>query len=219
MIDVIIEPTQTEAGFTNYEYPQIKENKIFYRQVNPEITESILHYSNNNRNNAPEDNMKLTRPKLAGDLKQEYTLHLTKQIYDTIHETVRESLCAVYQGEVINFSMDNPWVNYQRATEFNPIHNHTGLWSIVWYLDIPEVIRQEHAEQESNGKCRGLIEFSSMNSIETMKFNPRTSDFFLFSAKHPHQVYPFYSDVERVSMSLNILSLELNCPHRGIISI
>lgn len=217
----VLTPEYTEdLGFNVYRYDYSQADTIFYRQVNPEVTAKILDYSNRNREISTEKSVEITRSNLAGDLKQEYTLAYNQEIYDLIKQIAKESLSALLQVEVIDLFMESPWVNYQKQYEYNPTHQHSGKYSLVWYLDIPEVIRQEHLHQKGKSQSRGLIHFCSMYvGNQSMYFNPKTNDMFIFQAQHEHQVYPFYSDVERVSLSTNIYNISMNHPEEGIVSI
>ena len=38
------------------------------------------------------------------------------------------------------------WINYQKANEFNPPHDHDGKLSFVTYLSIPEKLKKENAD-------------------------------------------------------------------------
>ncbi|SVB62012.1 uncharacterized protein METZ01_LOCUS214866, partial [marine metagenome] len=61
---------------------------------------------------------------------------------------------------------------------------------------------------KSNMTCRGQIEFiysnDQLGSNGTHKIIPKTGDILLFDARLKHCVYPFTSDVERISMSFNV---------------
>ena len=101
-----------------------------------------------------------------------------------------------------------PWINYQRANEFNPTHSHTGMLSSVLYIDVPEVIAEEAKHSKSNMACAGQLEFHYGPNVlgvnGTHKIVPKTGDILLFHAELNHSVYPFKSDVERISMSFNV---------------
>tara|TARA_B110000495_G_scaffold160822_1_gene145291 strand:- start:387 stop:1082 length:696 start_codon:yes stop_codon:yes gene_type:complete len=104
-----------------------------------------------------------------------------------------------------------PWINYQKATEFNPTHSHTGILSSVLYIDVPEVIAEESTHSTSNMACAGQIEFHYGPNVlgvnGTHKIVPKTGDILLFHAELNHSVYPFKSDVERISMSFNVSNI------------
>ena len=127
-----------------------------------------------------------------------------------------------YENENINdlefkyeFNVE-PWINYQKANEFNPIHSHGGLISSVLYIDVPEEIAQENIDGKSNMACAGQIEFmfgtDELGSNGTHKIVPKTGDILLFHAKLKHCVYPFKSDVTRISMSFNVGNIQSSKP-------
>jgi hypothetical protein len=104
------------------------------------------------------------------------------------------------------------WVNFMKAGEWNPSHNHTGKISCVTYLKVPKEISEENVKGEhtikSNTPSAGRIEFqfgnvgmpySSGGYIRT----PEEKKIFFFPAALSHMVYPFQADAERVSMSVN----------------
>ena len=106
------------------------------------------------------------------------------------------------------------WVNYQKQTEFNPIHNHTGVYSFVVWMKIPT----KHDEQnknpislKANTKAISTFQFSHLDIIGgsrpyTYEMNPEVEGTILFfPSQLPHQVYPFYDcDEDRISISGNI---------------
>ena len=105
-----------------------------------------------------------------------------------------------------------PWINYQEANEFNPIHSHNGTLSAVIYIDVPKEIQEEANDGlPTNMRCPGQIEFlygsDVVGSSGTHKIIPKTGDILLFHAGLKHQVYPFKSNVTRVSMSFNVFDI------------
>ena len=135
-------------------------------------------------------------------------------------------LCKLYREEFQNIGEDIPvnqkhpyflhkfWVNYQKQTEFNPIHNHTGVYSFVVWMKIPT----KHDEQnknpislKANTRVISTFQFSYLNIIGNRKtynyqMNPEVEGTLVFfPANLDHQVYPFYNcDEERISISGNI---------------
>jgi hypothetical protein len=118
------------------------------------------------------------------------------------------------EGEVdwdsFNFNLGKgPWINFQRAGEYQPCHEHSGNMSAVVYIDIPEEIAQERYTEDTNINCPGQIEFlyqsGDMGSTGTYKHIPQTGDFLLFPAGLKHIAYPFHTEnVTRISMSFNV---------------
>ena len=106
------------------------------------------------------------------------------------------------------------WVNYQKQNEFNPLHNHNGVYSFVIWMKIPT----RHFEQNknpialrSNTQLISSFQFHYVNilggnSNHTYEMNPEMEGTILFfPAKLLHCVYPFYNcDEDRISISGNI---------------
>ena len=118
------------------------------------------------------------------------------------------------KGEIdwdsLNFNLGKgPWINFQRAGEYQPCHEHSGDISAVVYIDIPEEIAQEEYTKDTNINCPGQIEFlfgsGDLGSTGTQKIIPQTGDFLLFPAGLKHIAYPFHTEnVTRISMSFNV---------------
>lgn len=148
----------------------------------------------------------LNNTELAGDLESEYYSELDNELLNQLNKELSFHCSKIYQRPVEKIFLENNdiWLNVQKKGEHNPVHQHRGLLSFVFYPDIPETIRQEHKNQHGNTFSRGLIEFFSNRSADSMRFNPKTGDIFIFSSDHRHQVYPFYSDELRISVAGNI---------------
>jgi len=138
-----------------------------------------------------------------------------------IKQYVKERMTRIKQNLILN-NIENtvntvnydlgtgPWINYQRQHEFNPTHKHAGVLSGICMIDVPEEISKEiiNIPINSNMRCPGQLEFQSSNY--THKIVPKTGDIFLFDADLNHQVYPFISDVVRITMSFNVHNLTYN---------
>ena len=94
-----------------------------------------------------------------------------------------------------------PLVNFQKKGEFNPIHNHGGIVSAVIFIKIPKELKDERDSSTYTAKASGCLEFLYMGQHIVVK--PKEAMMFLFPAYLQHAVYPYHSDVERVSMSFN----------------
>ena len=136
-------------------------------------------------------------------------------------------LCKEYFQEFGNLGSDTPvnqrhpyflqsfWVNYQKQGEFNPIHDHNGVYSFVVWMKIPT----RHFEQNKNpislkssDHLISAFQFHYSNILgqtkhHTCEMNPEMERTILFfPAKLKHVVYPFYNcDEDRISISGNIL--------------
>lgn len=99
------------------------------------------------------------------------------------------------------------WFNYMKAGEFNPLHAHSGEVSGIVAVKVPEEISQERNvfKIDSNARCPGMLEWvHGEYGSGAYRTYPVEGDIYLFDAKLRHQVYPFQSDVERITMSWNI---------------
>jgi len=109
---------------------------------------------------------------------------------------------------------NGPWINFQQAGEFNPSHGHTGEVSSVVYIDVPDPILEEKiTDQSGYADAPGQIEFlygsDVLGSFGGKTMSVKTGDILLFHSKLRHTVYPFRSDVTRISMSFNINKYKL----------
>lgn len=110
--------------------------------------------------------------------------------------------------------LDKFWVNFQQKYEFNPMHNHTGVFSFVVWIDIPTNWVKEHNVSFSKGSNRAVASDFCFVYTDILgrlrnywyKLNQSQNGTMLFfPAELQHQVYPFYtSNKNRVSVSGNI---------------
>jgi hypothetical protein len=94
------------------------------------------------------------------------------------------------------------WLVYHKGDDFNPIHNHSGDISGVFYLDCPkDVINKEW--QQGQSKEAGLDILYNDGSIFHVRPVPGTG--VLFPSLTNHCAYPYKSklDITRLSSSFN----------------
>ena len=113
------------------------------------------------------------------------------------------------------YHLERWWVNYQKQNEFNPVHNHTGVYSFVIWMKIPYDSKKQNLKdiaRGSNNPQIGNFQFLYLDMIGERtaydyKMNPNLEGTMLFfPSRLDHQVYPFYDcDEERISVSGNIL--------------
>jgi|TARA_B100000085_G_scaffold253295_1_gene251657 hypothetical protein len=113
------------------------------------------------------------------------------------------------------YYLEKMWVNYQKQNEFNPSHDHTGIYSFVVWLKIPYHHEQQNKNpisKNANSDNIGTFSFEFTNilgEIQTHDYhlNPENEGTLLFfPSKLRHQVYPFYNcDEDRISISGNVL--------------
>lgn len=188
-------------------------DKVYYTQIDADLTKEMYDYCNENK-----DSFEDAHDILVGNIKGQYKIpHKDKEnnLILRVSEMLKRNLGTFIQSPIEQLMLDNLWVNYQGKHEYNPNHSHTGIFSFVWYLDFPKEIHEENAElaEAENAPLninRGCIEFLSTKfGDDPILMLPNTNDFFLFTADHRHCVYPFESDVTRVSVSGNISRLFL----------
>jgi hypothetical protein len=156
---------------------------------------------------------------LAGHIKNQYSLENVKDLDDFVLK-----LAFIYynrlndQGQIQHVFTDTPrlkcspaWINFQGPTEYNPLHNHTGLFSWVAWLKIPFDAKQEqdyfpNRPDPLNGAFQ--LVYQSSNGIGTHIFRLDKSyegRLVIFPSDMHHQVYPFYStDEYRISVAGNV---------------
>jgi len=112
------------------------------------------------------------------------------------------------------YELNRFWVNFQKKYEFNPVHDHGGIYTFVIWLDIPSDYKKEKKlpfVSHSNSPFPNTFQFLYTNSfgkITTYEYHltpEHEGTMLFFSNKTQHTVYPFYlSNKTRVSISGNI---------------
>jgi len=163
------------------------------------------------------------KPSLAGNIDSSY------QLFDKdnwFYKNTLESLCNIYTESFRNIGSNLPtanrhpyyletmWVNYQKQTEFNPVHDHKGVYSFVIWMKIPTeydkqkenpIAKNTNSDQISNfcfdyRDITGEYQYYSYTMSKKME-----GKMVFFPSKLPHTVYPFYNCSEdRISISGNI---------------
>ena len=109
--------------------------------------------------------------------------------------------------EVMELKLKQLWLNSMGKGNYQPIHSHAGLFSFVVYVSIPYTLADEHKLNngiESNKNKNGCTEFIdpfSHNSVVLPVETQLEQHIALFPSWITHLVYPFKSDVRRVTVS------------------
>ena len=107
-----------------------------------------------------------------------------------------------------HYVMSALWINYQKAGEFNPPHDHDGKLSFVIYLQIPDELKKEQDKHIGTASKPGSLTFlvgqGAENFINYKSFVPQVGDFFIFPKDLYHFVEPFKSKGERISLAFNL---------------
>ena len=162
---------------------------------------------------------------LAGNISHSYML---KDIDDYFFDNTITPLMVLYKDFFINMielmpvleenltyfepKLERFWVNYQKQHDFNPIHDHTGVYSFVIWLKIPIEFEDQNKDNKTNTPLRSAFQFTFTDilgnqSYFTYKLGKKDEGKILFfPSKLSHQVYPFYNcNDDRISISGNIL--------------
>jgi len=114
------------------------------------------------------------------------------------------------------------WVNFQKKGEFQPIHDHSGTFSFVIWMDIPYHWKDEAKLPFAKSGCEKPPggNFSFVTSDDTsrrvrdsiIQMSPEMNGYCCFFPSNlPHLVYPFYtSDKDRISISGNIICSQVH---------
>ena len=174
--------------------------------------------------------------KLAGHIKKEFDYtnipEFVKNFFTSSISNFSEKLFndIIFKYSILNkncqFNLDSLWVNYQKKHEFNPIHNHSGIYSFIVFLKIPYDLKKELRvfdytnKVTSKGKLLEAEDCNNRTSKLCFIITDRLGDInehlvsvdksfegkmLMFPAKLHHQVYPFYtSNGYRITVSGNI---------------
>ena len=103
------------------------------------------------------------------------------------------------------------WVNYQKQHEFNPLHNHSGVYSFVIWLKIPTEYEEQNKNNNTNTPEKSSFSFVYTNILGEIKSEriPLSKKYeglmVFFPSTFMHQVQPFYNcEEDRISVSGNI---------------
>ena len=159
---------------------------------------------------------------LIGNIKKEFRLNECKShIQDLITPLINEFLInhPDYLGSVSVLTnelpcvLDDPWVNFQEKHEFNPPHNHTGIFSFVIWIKIPYSFEEEKKQfykTLDRNISPGCFCFQYVNILGQIESYIIPADktyencVMVFPSKMMHSVNPFYtSDDYRISVSGN----------------
>lgn len=169
-----------------------------------------------------QNDFSLGQPKnqeLVGHIKKEYSLIDSRQYLENLllpyvsnyekHFNYISSITPLEKN--VPLRLTNLWVNFQKKTEFNPPHNHSGVLSFVIWIKVPYDIQDEYdVFPDCRSKSTGCFNFLYANSlgkiaIKKIEADRKMENFaILFPAEMFHFVNPFYtSDDYRISISGN----------------
>ena len=165
---------------------------------------------------------------LAGNLYGSYYLENNKNFYSSIiHPLVNHWIKnygdSIFSNQIkilpwtssnMQTYLNDWWVNFQHEGDYNPIHNHGGLFSFVIWMKIPTDWKdQKKLSRSINSTSKTVSNFQFLYVDYLGKINTHTyfmspemeGTMLFFPANLKHTVYPFYDcKKERISISGNI---------------
>lgn len=153
--------------------------------------------------------------KINDELKKDITTEMLSHIgeHENQFQYFHRMFNCITDSTDISLELERIWINVQRKGEFLPLHQHSGIYSFVIWIQAPFDMS---AESEYNPN-RELIknnsgQFQFIYTDTLGKINAATlpvdksweGKFAVFPSEMHHQVYPFYStDSVRISLSGN----------------
>ena len=170
------------------------------------------------------------KSELAGHLSNSFEVEDTNDWFfnNVLHELIsafynsnggahpKNSIESAFRSNFI-VRLEKFWVNYQYKHEFNPPHNHSGLYAFVVWMKIPYSSKEQKKLKFLDGlkdvdKKAGDFEFVYTNLLGDISnyrypMSPELEGtIILFPAQFMHCVYPFYDcDEPRISLSGNLM--------------
>lgn len=157
---------------------------------------------------------------LAGAIDKEYKLIKSREYI----ENLISPLCVCYDNHFRFFQkmsllsenkplyLESAWVNFQKKYEYNPVHNHSGVFSFVIWLNIPYKQDEKNISpgRKSNDPSAGQFDFiftnilGEIDSLTVDCDSTKENMILFFPAKLNHCVHPFFNSEEyRITVSGN----------------
>ncbi len=166
--------------------------KIYHGKIDEEVRLDLLRYAFDAEPSQDASGI------LAGQLEEQFYIYPSKRDLDELRKHI-----GTYTNQ--NYIDIEPiWVNFQRADDWQPVHNHAGEFSFVVYIDIPPGMYDEP-------EIAGSIVFTYGEQLPYARcqygpIKPQAGDIYIFPAWLKHYVYPYKSTGQRVSVSGNIIT-------------
>lgn len=164
--------------------------------------------------------------RLAGNIKEEWNMEEAIPLFESyifslinkhphhIDYLLSERRKFIDKDKSPPLKLMNFWVNFQKKYEFNPVHNHSGLFSFVIFVKIPYDLKEELKNGPgslSNSNYTSCLQFHVTTVLgrhfDQTVFVDKSYEggVYFFNAETKHCVYPFYtSDDYRITVSGNV---------------
>ena len=108
-----------------------------------------------------------------------------------------------------SFSLLGLWINYMKERESNPEHVHTGMLTWVIYLKTPDLAEERKKYEGTSYGPGGILFKYGENSPtkwaeHTVAYDPEPGYMWIFPCPLRHEVIPFRTPGERISVSGNL---------------
>ncbi len=170
--------------------------------------------------------------KLVGNIEEQYSMGFQNQVNMYTLENYLRSLASAYEkhfkymqsmgnqimsldnGMSFDLRLRNCWVNFMKKYEFNPVHNHSGLYSFNIFVKIPYDLKEEFDSPRTQNQTQrfpSCFAFYTGNGLG--EFVPHVIEadkdweqvIIMFPSVAQHCVYPFYtSDDYRINVAGNL---------------
>lgn len=184
------------------------------------LTPSLFKWLKNACKNAHKNKERANKD-LAGHIKEEYKLpDRNKKFDEFIFSIIKNSRLSNYFRKIKVLTENRPlilndmWVNYQKKYEFNPPHDHSGVFSFIVFMQIPYDLKKENdyfpdVVNKSFSTSRTAFLITDIHGSICNKSLEIDKSFegkiVVFPALLKHQVYPFYTSNDyRITVSGNL---------------
>ena len=156
--------------------------------------------------------------KLIGHIKEEYALDRPPEDITNVLVGMIDKRFSKYLNSIrmltknLPFHVDDLWCNFQKKHEFNPPHEHSGVFSFVIFIKIPYTLNKEtKCFNVGSDNYTSKFVFHVINKFGRVEIWPLHVDksfegkIIFFPASQIHEVFPFYTSNDyRVTVSGNI---------------
>ena len=159
---------------------------------------------------------------LAGNIAEEYSICEHKNLIEDfmLNQIKLSKFTEKFSLRILNpYPLDlkiaSLWVNFQKKYEFNPIHDHDGIFSFIIFMKIPFIMADElkiAPGKNAKHNLAGHLQFAFLGDCQQSHIEKYTIPLdktwekkgLLFRSHLNHIVYPFYSsDDYRITISGN----------------
>ena len=192
---------------------------IYKFNIDDKIYDKLVNYSN-------DVSLLLYNKSLAGNIENEYDIFkYANEIEPFILQQVTKTKplfeyfkkLHILYPKPLPLTINSLWLNRQKKHEFNPIHEHSGIFSFILFLKIPftsgEQAQVSPGKNSNNSDRAGKLCFYYIDSEEKGGIGEKVLDVdktwertgLIFKSDLKHAVYPFFTEGERITVSGNLL--------------